>query len=236
MAIIYGTTNSETVNGTDSSDKIFGWAKGGNENSPSGNDNLSGKGGNDKLYGDIDGGSGNDTLEGGESQIYGGTGSDSLVGDYSNLYGGDGNDTLRAVITAWMEGGNGRDTLIGSGGAGDSDGQDYFVFNTLAEGGDTIKNFVANGDSESRDLIVISASGFGGELIAGTENTPAGNVLAPEQFTTGTGAVDASDRFIYNSANGALFFDIDGTGSTAAVQLATLTGAPAISNSNIVLA
>jgi Ca2+-binding RTX toxin-like protein len=373
MAIIYGTTNSETLSGTDSSDKIFGWAKGGNEDSPSGNDTLYGKGGNDELYGGtgrdtldggagvdtlvggkgddtyivdsttdiikeyenggedtvrssvsytlgdwlnnltltgnqsingtgnslnniikgndadnilkggagndnidggdgtdtiygedgndtlytvwggklyggngndnvsvgtggyIDGGSGNDTLEGGESQIYGGTGNDSLVGDYSNLNGGEGDDTLRAFLSAWMEGGNGRDTLIGSGGAGDSNGQDYFVFNKPTEGGDTIKNFVASGDSESRDLIVISASGFSGGLIAGAEDTPVGYVLAPEQFTIGTKAADTSDRFIYNNTNGALFFDIDGTGNTTAVQLATLTGAPAITNSNIVL-
>ena len=373
MAIIYGTTNSETLSGTDSSDKIFGQAKGGNEDSPSGNDTLYGKKGNDELYGGtgrdtlnggagvdtlvggkgddtyivdsttdiikeyenggedtvissvsytlgdwlnnltltgnqsingtgnslnniikgnvgdnilkggagndnidgvggndtiygedgndtlyngmsgklyggsgndnirieiggyIDGGSGNDTLEGGESSVYGGTGNDSLIGDYCYLNGGAGDDTLRAVITAWMEGGNGRDTLIGSGGAGDSNGQDYFAFNTLAEAGDTIKNFVASGDSESRDLIVISASGFGGGLIAGGEDTPGGSVLAAEQFTIGTKAADASDRFIYNNTNGALFFDLDGTGSTAAVQLATLTGAPGITNSNIVL-
>lgn len=136
-----------------------------------------------------------------------------------------------------MEGGNGRDTLIGSGSAGDSNGQDHFAFNKPTEGGDTIKNFVASGDSESRDLIVISASGFGGGLIAGDEDTHGGyDVLASEQFTIGTNAVDASDRFIYNSTNGALLFDIDGTGNAAAVPLATLTGAPAITNSNIVLA
>lgn len=395
MTTIYGTPNSEIINGTDSSDKIFGWAKGGNENSPSGKDTLFGKGGNDELYGGtgrdtldggagvdtlvggkgddtyivdsttdlireyegggedtvrssvsntlgdwlnnltltgnesingtgnslnniikgnagdnilkggagndtitgsdgdrlfgeagndtltnntsfesgrraymdggdgndvldgdfaiMHGGNGNDTINGGtssviygengndrldgnESDIYGGVGNDSLSGDFSNLYGGEGDDILRTALSARMEGGNGRDTLIGSD-TGDSSGQDYFVFNNLAEGGDTIRNFVADGDGDSRDLIVISANDFGGGLISVTEETPGGSItiLAAEQFTIGTGATDASDRFIYNSTNGALFFDIDGTGSTAAALLATLTGAPAITNGNIML-
>lgn len=236
--ILKGGAGNDNIDGGDGTDTIYG--EDGNDTLyTSGGDELYGGNGDDNISvgtsGYIDGGSGNDTLEGGESQIYGGTGNDSLVGDYSNLYGGEGNDTLRAVITAWMVGGSGNDTLIGSGGAGDSNGQDYFVFDKPTEGVDTIRNFVATGDSESRDLIVISASGFGGGLIAGTEDTPTGYVLAAEQFTIGTGASDASDRFIYNSTNGALFFDIDGTGSTAAVQLATIAGAPAITNSNIVL-
>ncbi|MDV2991618.1 MAG: hypothetical protein N4J56_001272 [Chroococcidiopsis sp. SAG 2025] len=210
--------------GNDVLDGDFAIMHGGN-----GNDTING-GTSSVIYGE----NGNDRLDGNESDIYGGVGNDSLSGDFSYLYGGEGDDILRTDFSAWMEGGNGRDTLIGSS-ADDSNGQDYFVFNNLAEGGDTIRNFVASGDSESRDLIAISASGFGGGLIAGTEDTPGGSILAVEQFTIGTGATDASDRFIYNSTNGALFFDIDGTGSTAAVLLATLTGAPAITNSNIVL-
>jgi Ca2+-binding RTX toxin-like protein len=44
----------------------------------------------------------------------------------------------------------------------------------------------------------------------------------------GTAAADTSDRFIYNQSTGALFFDSDGTGAIAQVQIATLTTKPVI--------
>jgi len=65
------------------------------------------------------------------------------------------------------------------------------------------------------DKIVVSASGFGGGLTIGT--------LSSAQFTIGSAAADASDRFIYNSATGALFFDADATGALGQVQFATLS-------------
>jgi Ca2+-binding RTX toxin-like protein len=42
-----------------------------------------------------------------------------------------------------------------------------------------------------------------------------------------------SDRFIYNNTNGALFFDVDGNGSTAQLQLATLNTGLALTNQDI---
>jgi Ca2+-binding RTX toxin-like protein len=47
MAVTFGTTGSDTRTGTGVSDTIFGWARGGNATSPSGNDTLNGGGGND---------------------------------------------------------------------------------------------------------------------------------------------------------------------------------------------
>ena len=61
----------------------------------------------------------------------------------------------------------------------------------------------------------MSASGFGGGLTLG--------LLAADLFTIGSAATDGSDRFIYNSATGALSFDADGSGSLAQVQFATLS-------------
>ncbi|HBE36918.1 MAG TPA: hypothetical protein DD990_37940, partial [Cyanobacteria bacterium UBA11368] len=61
----------------------------------------------------------------------------------------------------------------------------------------------------------------------------AGVAIAPEQFVIGSSAVEASNRFVYNTANGALFFDVDGTGAIAPVQIATLLTVPALTNNDI---
>jgi Ca2+-binding RTX toxin-like protein len=68
MAIISGTSASETLNGTAGADTIRGYA---------GNDIINGNGGNDVLYGN----GGNDTLNGGSGNdvLYGGLGNDSFV-------------------------------------------------------------------------------------------------------------------------------------------------------------
>ena len=118
-----------------------------------GNDNLSasknssimiGGGGNDTLYG----GTGNDRLYGGNNNdaLYGWTGNDRLYGGTgTDFLGGEaGNDTL--------SGGAGKDMLTGGTGA------DRFVFDSVADGLDTITDF----NSAESDLIQISASGFGG--------------------------------------------------------------------------
>jgi Ca2+-binding RTX toxin-like protein len=47
--------------------------------------------------------------------------------------------------------------------------------------------------------------------------------LSPGAFFVGAAAHDSSDRIIYNSVTGGLFYDADGDGSTAAVRIATLS-------------
>ncbi|HBY75695.1 MAG TPA: type I secretion protein, partial [Cyanobacteria bacterium UBA11148] len=118
--------------------------------------------------------------------------------NYNNyLSGGDGNDTL--------VGGFGNDILTGGTDA------DKFVFNSRNEGIDTITDFI----SQQGDKLLVSASGFGGGLSLGA--------LSSSQFTIGAAASDASDRFIYNSFTGGLFFDSDGTGTSSQVQFAKLS-------------
>ncbi|MDP8963032.1 MAG: hypothetical protein M3O33_03425 [Cyanobacteriota bacterium] len=58
-------------------------------------------------------------------------------------------------------------------------------------------------------------------------------MITEEQFTLGTRAVDESDRFIYNSTTGGLFFDADGTGSLEQVQIAQLSTDLAMTHANI---
>lgn len=84
MAVLYGTTNSDNINGTGENDTLYGWASGGDATSPSGNDILNGNAGNDTLYG----GTGDDSLSGaaGNDKLDGGTGSDTMSG-------GTGDDT-----------------------------------------------------------------------------------------------------------------------------------------------
>ncbi len=63
--------------------------------------------------------------------------------------------------------------------------------------------------------------------------------LAAADFVVGAGltavAADPSDRIIYDSVSGGLFYDKDGNGATVAVRFATLTGAPAISATDFII-
>lgn len=48
--------------------------------------------------------------------------------------------------------------------------------------------------------------------------------LKKDAFWTGSASHDASDKLIYNKQTHALFYDSDGIGHAAQVQIATLTG------------
>ena len=117
-----------------------------------------------------------------------------------------------------LVGGLGNDTITGGAGG------DQFTFNNLNEGLDTITDFL----SSQGDKITVSAAGFGGGLAAGVSITAA-------QFVLGTTALNASNRFIYNTITGGLFFDGDGTGTLAAIQIATLSSKPTLTASDIVV-
>jgi Ca2+-binding RTX toxin-like protein len=129
------------------------------------------------------------------------------------LNGGAGNDTL--------VGGMGKDTLTGGTGA------DSFTFNAANEGIDNIRDFKVL----DNDLILISAAGFGGGLVTGS--------LTASQFVSGAGistATDSLQRFIYNTSNGALFYDADGIdGGSGTIQIGTIIGIPALNSSNILI-
>ena len=144
--------------------------------------------------------------------------------------GGDGDDVLTTYFSSNVTGGIGNDTLNGS------NELELFVFNAPTEGVDTIVNFVRSSiPPEFGDRIVVSASGFGGGLTVGP--TGMRRAITPDQFRLGTAAADASDRFIYNNANGALFFDRTGSdyGATDQVRFATLVGVPGITSNDIVV-
>ncbi|MBE9107004.1 hypothetical protein IQ229_19345 [Nostoc cf. edaphicum LEGE 07299] len=159
----------------------------------------------------------NNTIAGnsGANNLFGNEGNDSLSGNSGNdlLDGGTGDDT--------MLGGSGNDVLIGNFGNDVltlSTGADIFVLNSPNQGVDRITDFLTVDDT-----LHVSAAGFGGGLTAGAS-------IVADQILIGSGTVaatSASQRFIYNTSTGALFFDADGnqTGSSA-VQIATLSNKP----------
>ena len=204
-----GNAVANTINGNVGDNLIAG--AGGNDllRGAAGNDTMDGGDGNDTVYG----GAGDDSMLGGEGDdsIGGGNGADALQGGAGNdtLVGGDGFDFLGggAGIDV-LKGGRGADTLAGN------DGADVFVFDTALSVNniDTITDFVSGQDLLRLDDDVFTALSAGVALGAAQLLVAAG----------ATSAHDADDRIIYNTASGALYYDADGAGGTAAVQFAQL--------------
>jgi Ca2+-binding RTX toxin-like protein len=146
------------------------------------------------------------------------------------LNGSDGNDTIFGLAgNDTISGGTGNDTIYGGAGVDvlfGGAGADVFGFNNPNEGIDKINDFVV-----SEDRIAISRAGFGGDSVFGSTSV-AGGVLDPTRFFLGTSATTASQRFIYNSNSGGLFFDADGSGSGAQVRIAQLVGNPALTSAS----
>jgi serralysin len=151
---------------------------------------------------------------GGNDTINGGGGNDILLGVDGNdrLLGGNGKDLLY--------GGPGNETLTGGNGA------DAFRFLSPNGGVDRITDF----NQQQRDNIQVLAryDGFvDGGLTTG--------VLLDSQFVIGASAADSSDRFIYNSTNGNLFYDSDGIGGAAQVQFAQLNAGLPLAASDFIV-
>jgi Ca2+-binding RTX toxin-like protein len=247
-----GTATNDTLEGLAGNDTLYG--KNGDDylDGGSGIDRLEGGNGNDTYIVDnsgdviVENGTGLDlvnayvswtlgsNLEGlflrgnnaingtGNTQnnaIYGNTANNVLNGKAGNDYltGSEGNDTLVGDVgNDTLTGDAGSDMLTGGGGA------DYFNFYDPTQGVDRIVDF-----SVADDTIGISSYGF---INGGLQPRAA---LTAEQFHIGVSAADGSDRVIYNRTTGGLFFDADGTGATAQVQIATLSTGLAMTNTDI---
>ncbi|MDD5271737.1 MAG: calcium-binding protein, partial [Methylovulum sp.] len=212
-------------------------------NGGNGNDNLTGGDGNDTLQGgdgtdNLNGGAGNDLLVGGGgvdtahyhtvtvgvtvnltltvAQNTGGAGidtlntieningsnfNDSLTGNAVNniLWGGTGNDVLN--------GGLGQDVLLGGA------GQDSFVFAAALglDNRDIITDFSVTDDTIELDHTVF------------TQLSSIGSLAASAFKLMGAGDVeDSNDHILYNTLSGGLFYDVDGSGSSAFVLVALI--------------
>jgi Ca2+-binding RTX toxin-like protein len=224
-----------------------------------------GRGGIDRLYAGtgnnrLFGGDGNDTLMGGAGADYlsGGTGSDRAAyttakagltvslanaslntgdakGDtfnsIENLTGSDFSDYLFGTNTRnVISGGAGNDTIKGYRGndtlAGGT-GKDSFVFNSALSAStnvDTITDFRAVDDTIHLDNAYFAALTSTGVLAAG----------AFRVHPTGL-AQDSSDRIIYESDTGELYYDANGNAAGGGVLFAKLDPGLALTNADFVV-
>ncbi len=229
-----GSNFNDALNGTNSNNTINGY---------DGNDTIKGYGGDDMLYGAngddaLIGGAGADYLSGGlgtDTASYAGAtaaviasltnpaiNSGDAAGDTYNsienligtgfndfLYGNAGRNSINAGAgNDVLKGYAGNDTLTGG------TGNDNFYFTTAlnaATNVDEIIDFNAANDVISLDNAIFLAIGGVG-------------VLAAAAFrSNGTGlANDASDRIIYETDTGELYYDSDGTGASAGTLFAVL--------------
>ncbi|GGA16075.1 DUF4347 domain-containing protein [Okeania sp. KiyG1] len=210
---IIGIPESEVLNGAGENDTITGLA---------GNDTINGRGGDDQIIGSrgsdfLFGKNGNDTLQGrqGNDFLFGGNGNDSLVG-------GIGRDRFN--------GGAGDDTLTGGASI------DRFIFNTTDEfnsddiGVDDITDFVPG-----QDIILLDKSTFT-EI---TSNSGVGFSINIEfAIVTSDADAETSEAFIvYNSNNGKLFYNANGTDAEfgSGGEFANLTNTASISEDDFLL-
>ena len=243
---LIGSGFDDTLNGTNGVNDIRGDA---------GIDAIKGYDGNDKLYGQ----DGNDTLIGGVGADYlsGGAGTDTAsyagatakvivslanpainsgdaAGDtfnsIENLIGTSFDDTLNGASGAniinggagndFMKGYAGNDTLTGGAGI------DNFIFNTALDAAtnvDTITDFNVAADTIQLDNSVFTV-------------LPVGPLAASAFKDVAVAAKDASDRILYNSDTGNLYYDQDGSGGVyGAVKFATLTGHPTLTAADFVV-
>jgi Ca2+-binding RTX toxin-like protein len=171
----------------------------------------------------------------GADTLTGGAGADQLVGDggldfpfdpdlpgHDRLLGGGGNDAISGEAgDDWIDGGAGNDGLNGDNVVPHGGGRDSFAF-TVAPGAsnaDMIRDFVSAEDRIVLDGTVHASSGPSGTLASGDPRF--------WSSTSGT-AHDGDDRVIYNTSNGQVWYDSDGSGSGAAQLIATLEGAPTL--------
>jgi Ca2+-binding RTX toxin-like protein len=202
-------------------------------NGGGGTDQLVGRGGSDiYIVNDASvtivetGGQGTDTVEASVDYVL------NEGADVENLRTTDNTGTAAIDLTGNSSGnnlmGNAGDNVLNGGGGDDTlwgfAGEDQFVFNTALDvdnNVDGIIDFWVPDDTIVLDDAIFSVLPTGG--------------LTGDRFVIGTAAQDANDHVIYNSATGALFYDADGTGATAAIQFATLSAGLPLTNANFLV-
>lgn len=226
VLVILGNAADNTLTGTQNNDLIFGFA---------GDDNLTG-------------GAGADTM-------FGGTGNDSYVvdnaGDLVTENAGEGTDTVFASISYTLTANVEKLALTGSaainatgnslnnvvaGNSGNNQltggsGVDQFLFNAAlnrVSNVDTLTDF----SHTAADKIDLDHTIF----TALTHVTLGTAIASRDFFASADGSAHrTTDHILYNATTGALSYDPDGTGATAAVQFAVVANHPALVSSDFLL-
>ena len=183
------------INGTAAGKIVNGNSSANTLNGGAGFDDISGFGGNDTLHGN-----------GGVDRILGGDGNDTIFGEDGSdiLFGLNGNDTI--------SGGNHNDTLFGMLGNDTLTGgamNDIFIFNSALS--------AANADIVTDYNVSLDGIRIDSTILSGIAD---GLLVATRFKNTAQGAVDADDRIIYNSTNGNLLFDSNGSGANGQTLIA----------------
>ncbi|MBM6592947.1 calcium-binding protein [Microvirga pudoricolor] len=199
-----------------------------------GADTLDGGGGGDRLLGGL----GNDTyhVRSPFDGIVDTGGSDTVIAsiDYTLADGLENLTAARDVAPLVLKGNAGRNVITGNdgrntlhGGLGQDEltgggGRDVFVFSTrVAKKNNQEVDFITDFNVRA-DSIHLENKIFKGLGRKGSEKKPA--LLSKDAFWIGkTGAHDATDRVIYDNKRGILWYDADGTGPQAPIQIALMS-------------
>lgn len=149
----------------------------------------------------------------------------------NGITGNDADNTLKGMLgDDAIDGGNGNDLIVGGGGndtlTGGA-GADTFFFETAANAAtnvDDITDFTSGSD-----ILQFSKAKFAALTTLGQFGAADARFAAN---TTGV-AGDATDRLIYNTNTGELFYDKDGTGAAASVLVGVVDGAPSLAATDI---
>ncbi len=138
-------------------------------------------------------------------KVFGKAGNDTLsgAGGADFLFGGAGNDRLI--------GGAAKDALYGQAGA------DTFVLQPLQADYDIIGDFVSADDQLEVSKSLFADASLNTSGLTGLQFIVNNNGLA-------SNGGDATTRFVYNSTNGYLYYDADGSLAGARSVIAVLTG------------
>lgn len=208
----------------------------------------------------LSGGTGDDTLDGSASAdtMEGGAGNDVYrvenVSDWVVEAAGGGQDRVETVLASltlasYVENlsyvGSGRFSGLGNGlanaivGGASADTLNGAAGQDTLEGGLGADTFVITapsvtlGMNANRDTLRDFTSGVDNITLQGTYFSALSGDKDLSDNLVFTTPVDADDYLIYIKANGTLLFDPDGSGKQAAVEIARLTGSPALSATDL---
>jgi Ca2+-binding RTX toxin-like protein len=246
IVVVNGSTpppdEGEVINGTSGNDTLSGTA---------GNDTINGLGGNDLLLAGstggadlFDGGTGLDSIEFREratspvvvdfaaGTITGGSSGSISFANIERVLGGNFDDILTGNAASQnLTGRHGADTLWGAGGVdtlwGGGDGNTFIFRETGTANADRISDWVSGVDTLALDNAAMSALGTDGDFVAGDTRFASGS-----GFTSGR---DASDRVVFDTSTGRLYYDADGSGSGASQLIATVQSGATVAATDIMV-